>query len=273
MSELLAALAERLAAACPPELGREIAATGSVGAGLADSYSDIELLHLVDELPSERAVRDWLASVGASHVLAGTAGDGVWAWCRFDGVESEPFWDRLDRLRAEVDAVLSGETAEHRRVALAHVLLHCRPLRTEGALEEISARLRAYPETLVRRLVEDAVAGWEIPSPRLGAALRGDRLPVQAFLLDDAQRVLRIVFALNRRWEPPRWKWLGYHASTLDVAPPRLAERITATLLETDAVLAVTRMLELIRETLTLVPDEIDVAPARAGVEARLARL
>lgn len=47
-----------------------------------------------------------------------------------------------------------------------------------------------------------------------------------------------VLFALNRRWEPPRWKWLGYHATTLDRAPPRLAERITATLLEADARLA-----------------------------------
>lgn len=273
MTETLLGLAERLAGACPRPLGREIAATGSVGAGLADTYSDVELLHLVDGLPAEQDVRDWLASVGASDVLAGTAEGGIWAWCRFDGVEVEPYWDRLDRLRAEVDAVLSGETTEHRRVALAHALLHCRPLRSEGALGELAGRLREYPESLVQRLVADAAAGWEIPSPRLGAALRGDRLPVQAFLLDDAQRVLRIVFALNRRWEPPRWKWLGYHAATLELAPPRLAERITGTLLEADAVLAVTRMLELIRETLTLVPVEIDVAAAVEGVEARLARL
>jgi hypothetical protein len=272
MTDLLE-LARRLAEECPPELGREIAATGSVGAGLADGYSDVELLFLVDERPSVEAVRTWLESVGATDVLAGEQSGGVWAWCRFGDVEVEPYWDELDRLRGEVDVVAAGETSEHARLALGYVLTHCRPLRAEGPLAELGARLAEYPDALRRRLVEDAIAGWEIPSPRLGPALRGDRFAVEGFLMNDAERVLRIVFALNRRWEPPRWKWLAYHVSTLEVAPPRLAERVVSVLLESDAVLAVARMLELVRETLSLIPDEFDVSAARKGIEARLARL
>jgi hypothetical protein len=240
MSDQLLELAERLASECPPQLGREIAATGSVG---------------------------------ATDVLAGEQGRGVWAWCRFGEVEVEPYWSELDWLRREVEAVLAAETTDHARIALGYVLTHCRPLRTEGVLAELGEQLAAYPDFVRRRLIEDAVAGWEIPSPRLGPALRGDRFAVEGFLLHDAERVLRIVFALNRRWEPPRWKWLAYHVSTLEVAPPRLAERVVAVLLEADAVTAVARILELVRETLTLVPDEFDVSAARRGIEVRLARL
>lgn len=272
MTDLLE-LAQRLADECPPELGREIAATGSVGAGLADGYSDVELLLLVEERPSVERARTWLESVGATDVLAGEQETGVWAWCRFGEVEVEPFWDELDQLRREVDVVVAGETSDHVRLALGYVLTHCRPLRTEGAFAELASRLAEYPEAVRRRLVQDAFAGWEIPSPRLGVALRGDRFAVEGFLMNDAERVLRIVFALNRRWEPPRWKWLAYHVSTLEVAPPRLAERVVSVLLESDAMLAVARMLELVRETLALVPDEFDVSAARAGIEARLARL
>lgn len=273
MTETLLELARRLADECPPELGREIAVTGSVGAGLADGYSDIELLHLVPERPAVGAVSRWLESLGAQDVLAGDQPDGVWAWCRFGDVEVEPFWGDLARLPAEVDAILAAETTEHSRIALGYVLTHCRPLRTDGAFAEQAARLVEYPDAVRRLLVGSAVSGWEIPSPRLGPAVRGDRFPVESFLLNDAERVLRIVFALNRRWEPPGWKWLGYHAATLDEAPPRLAERVVAVLLESDAVLAVARMLELVRETLALVPDEFDVSAARTGIEARLARL
>lgn len=273
MSAELLALSERLASDCPPVLGREIAATGSVGAGLADSYSDVELSFFVDARPPVDAVRAWLESAGATDVLAGEQEAGVWAWCRFGDVEVEPYWSELDWLHGEVEAVLAAETTEHRRIALGYVLTHCRPLRTEGVLAELGERLAAYPDVLRRQLIEDAVAGWEIPSPRLGPALRGDRFAVEGFLVHDAERVLRIVFALNRRWEPPRWKWLAYHVSSVELAPPRLAERVVAVLLESDAVVAVARMLELVRETLSLVPDEFDVGPAQAGIEARLARL
>src|SRR5687767_12873061 len=95
MTDELLELARRFADECPPELGREIAVTGSVGAGLADGYSDIELLHLVEERPAVDAVTRWLESLGATDVLAGEAETGVWAWCRFGDAEVEPFWGEL----------------------------------------------------------------------------------------------------------------------------------------------------------------------------------
>ena len=85
--------------------------------------------------------------------------------------------------------------------------------------------------------------------------------------------MLRIVFAVNRRWEPPRWKWLEHYASRLEVAPPALAERVVAPLLERDGLVAVRAMHELLRDALAIVPAEIDVASARRGTDCRLADL
>ncbi|MFN2471950.1 MAG: hypothetical protein ABR583_13380 [Gaiellaceae bacterium] len=268
--ERLTALARKLAGACPDELGREIAATGSVGAGLADEHSDLELLFLCDGVPTASDVRAWLESVGATEVLAGQEGSGTWAWCRLDGVEVEPYWGRADEARAEVEAIANAEALEHRRVAFAHVVANTLPLRTSGLFAELRRRLDPYPEPLARRLVEHAVSGWEIPSPRLGSALRNDRAVTESSLLNEAGRALRVVFALNRRWEPPRWKWLAHHAANLEIAPPRLAERVAASLVEPDAIAAVRLMAELVRDALALVPVRIDVESARIGTNARL---
>jgi hypothetical protein len=269
----LLSVAERLVEACPAELGSEIAVTGSVGAGLADELSDLELLLLVNAPPEPSRVTAWLESVGATDVLAGQDSSGTWAWCLVDGVEVEPYWGSLEETRREVDAVAAGESVEHGALAFAHVVTHSVVLRSHGAFRDFEARLAGYPEELPRRLVETAAAVWELPSARLGAAARGDRLPVQWFLQQDAGRVLRVVFALNRRWELPRWKWLAAFAAELDPAPDRLAQRVVEPLVARDAVGAVRAMVELVRDTLELVPSDFGVAAARRATERRLAAL
>jgi hypothetical protein len=185
---------------CPIELAAEAAVSGSVGAGLADELSDLELLFLVDEAPDPGRIAAWLESAGATDVLSGSDSSGTWAWCRLDGVEVEPYWDSLRHAEQVVGAIVAGEAVEHGSLAFAHVLTHSVVLRSAGALRDLAARLATYPEPLRRRLIEDAARPWEVPSPRLGAALRGDRFPLQWFLGQDAERVLRVVFALNRRW-------------------------------------------------------------------------
>jgi len=265
-------LARRLVEGCPPELGREVAATGSVGSGLADKYSDLELLFLVEEPPAQAQVRTWLETVGATDILVGAEDSDVWAWARLEGVELDPYWGRLARAEAEVDAIVAGRAIAHDRLALAYVLTHCVPLRTEGAVELLANRL-VYPDILPRLLIEDAVSGWQIPSAERGSARRNDRLRVESRLVYDAQHLLRIVFALNRRWEPPRWKWLAHHIEGLSLAPPRLEERLVRALLEPDSVAAMRSMLELARDVLALVPPEFDVDAARRGIAGRLAFL
>lgn len=43
--------ARRLVQSCPPELGQEIAVTGSVARGVADEHSDVEINLCVDAMP------------------------------------------------------------------------------------------------------------------------------------------------------------------------------------------------------------------------------
>jgi hypothetical protein len=268
----LLTLARRLARECPDDLGLEIAVTGSVGAGLADEHSDLELLLLVDELPTVERVCGWLRSIGATDILAGPDPDGVWAWCRVDGVEVEPFWARVAETEAEVNAILAGETIEHARLAFAHVLSHCVVLRGQ-VLVRLAERCAVYPEALGRRLVEDSLSGLEIPAAPTASARRGDSIAVHGTVLNGTHKVLRTVFALNRRWEPPRWKWVAEYASELTVAPPRLVARLEATLSERDLVAAIRTLNELIRDTLVLLPPGPEVDAARHGTEARLAQL
>jgi tRNA nucleotidyltransferase/poly(A) polymerase len=81
-------------------------------------------------------------------------------------------------------------------------------------------------------------------------------------MVDDASRVVRIVFALNRVWQPTL-KRLADRAASLTHTPERLAERIAQALTEPDPHRALLLMTELQAETVALAPDGPNINRAR----------
>jgi hypothetical protein len=90
----------------------------------------------------------------------------------------------------------------------------------------------------------------------------GERLALVERMVDDATRVVRIVFALNHVWQPTL-KRLADRAATLPVKPERMAERIEEALTEPDPRRALIAMTELQAETVALAPDGPNVDRAR----------
>lgn len=81
-------------------------------------------------------------------------------------------------------------------------------------------------------------------------------------MLDDALRVLQIVYALNRVWQPTT-KRLAARVEPLVVKPDRLAERIVEALTEPDPYRALLLTTELQADTVALAPDTPNVVRAR----------
>ena len=86
-------------------------------------------------------------------------------------------------------------------------------------------------------------------------------------MVDDASRVLRIVYALNRVWEPTT-KRLAARVATLAMKPDRLAERIEEAFSEPNPRRALLVMTELQAETVALAPDGPNVNRARRWLAA-----
>ena len=82
-------------------------------------------------------------------------------------------------------------------------------------------------------------------------------------------RVLRIVYALNRVWEPTT-KRLAVRVEPLRVKPERLAERIEDVLAEPEPIRALVVLSELQAETLALAPGGPNVDRARRWVDGVL---
>ncbi len=264
-SQELRELAQRVADALPPD-AIEVVLTGSVSRGVADDVSDIELLVVTEEQ----------LSLEEAFELARRA-----------GLEQRDSWGDPSTPTRRVFGYLDGEAVEtvwwSRELAeelyatggSAEALANGVALRTSGLLADWQARLADFPDALVAERVEKAAERWGGFAPAgLLTIARGDdaALARMAWLVDAAQRVLAIVFALNRVPQPTA-KRLAARVDPLAVKPERLAARIDAALAEPDPRTALRLMTELQLEAVRLAPSGPNVDRARAWLADALEAL
>jgi hypothetical protein len=253
-------VAQRIADALPPTV-EEVVLTGSVSRSVADELSDIEMLLVTSNEP----VLDRCFEVAAA---CGLTGLGTWgpqgvptkrvSGSR-EGVPVELIWWSRAHAERAVDAIFDGELS-----ANADALANGVALRTSGLLARWQERLRVYPDDLAHARIEEAALTWGgfAAAGLLTLARPGERLALLERMVDDAARVVRIVFALNRVWQPTH-KRLAARVAALPVAPPRLAERIELALSEPDPHAALVVMTELQADTVALAPAGPNVDRAR----------
>jgi hypothetical protein len=270
-------IAERLAESCPLELGDEIAVTGSVALGVADETSDIELNLWCDALPTVEQRVAWIAEVGGevrSNREQPWSDGTLETVFRVDGVWIEAGWMTKERLRETLGGILAAETIDHGRLQMAWVVETALELRTAGLIEGWRRELAAYPETLRERLIEANTMVWQSPHAVAGRwtyCRRHQPLALTERLTWDAYNVLRLVFALNRRWEPDM-KWLREVTRDLPLAPVGMAERIERVFAGPTLEERVQTSFELIRDALALAPTSPGIERARETIEGCLRR-
>lgn len=266
-SDELRAIARAIADALPPAVD-EVVLTGSVSRGVADDVSDIEMLIVTPDEPDLEACFSLAAACGLTGL--GTWGRQGTPSARVsglrDGVPVELIWWSRAHAEAAVDDVFAGEVS-----GTADALAHGVALRTSGLLARWQERLRHYPDELAHARIEEAALTWGgfAAAGLLTIARPGERLALVERMVDDASRVVRIVFALNRVWQPTM-KRLGDRAAALARKPERLAERIEEALTEPDPYRALLVLTELQLETVALAPDGPNIDRARSWLaEAR----
>lgn len=252
----LRALARHVADELPTWV-EEVVLTGSVSRGTADERSDVEMLVVTAEpVTLEEAQAASALPEPQSWGPRGTPTHRVFGYR--EGVPVEQVW--WSRGQAE-ERIAAYDAAD----AVAHGV----PLRTSGLLERWQEHLRRYPDELARARIEEAALTWGgyAPEAVLTVTRPGERLARVQRMVGDAERIVRIVFALNRAWEPTL-KRLAQRVEPLRVKPERLAERVDAAFVDDDF-LALT---ELALETVELAPDGPNVVRARAWLAAESLR-
>ena len=263
-SEDLRTLAQRVADALPPE-AIEVVLTGSVSRGVADDVSDIEMLVVTEEQLSFEEAFELARGVGLEE--RDSWGDPSTPTRRvfgyLEGMPVETIW--WSRELAE-ELFASGGSAE----ALANGVA----LRTSGLLAGWQERLADYPDALVAERVEKAAERWGGFTPAgLLTLVRPDcALARMEWMVESAQRVLAIAFALNRVHQPTA-KRLAARVDQLAIKPERLAERIEEALAEHDPRAALAVMTELQLDTVRLAPSGPNIDRARTWLADGLAVL
>jgi predicted nucleotidyltransferase len=266
-SQELRDLAQRVADALPPEVAEEVVLTGSVSRGVADEVSDIEMLIVTPETMELAACFEHARAAGLEEL--DTWGDQSTPTRRvsglLEGVALELVWWSREHTESSIDSFFTSSDLSSAADAIAHGVA----LRTSGSLSRWQARLSDYPEELARARIEDAALTWGgfAPEGLLTIARPGETLSRLERMLDDAMRVLRIVYALNRVW-PPTTKRLALRLDVLRVKPERLAERIEEAFSESDPRRALLVMTELQSDTVALAPDGPNVDRARRWLAA-----
>ncbi len=253
-------IAQGIADALPVTV-EEVVLTGSVSRGVADDVSDIEMLIVTQ---GELDLADCFSFAAACGVTdLGTWGEQGVPTKRVsgyrDGAPVELIWWSRIHAESAIDAIFAGDLS-----ATADALASGVALRTSGLAAQWQERLRHYPDELANARIEDAALTWGgfAAAGLLTLARPGERLALVERMVDDAARVVRIVFALNRVWQPTL-KRLADRAATLSHKPERLAERIEEALTEPDPHQALLVMTELQAETVALAPDGPNIDRAR----------
>ena len=263
-SKELRALAQRVADGLPPDV-IEVVLTGSVARGVADDVSDIEMLCVTERTLALEEAFELARRAGLEE--RDSWGDPSTPTRRvfgyFAGTPVETIW--WSRELAE-ELFASGGSAE----ALANGVA----LRTSGLLAGWQERLADYPEALAAERIEKAAERWGgfAPAGLLTIARPDCSLARMEWLIESAQRVLAIVFALNRVHQPTA-KRLTARVEALAVEPERLAERIEEALAEPDPRTALRLMTELQLDTVRLAPGGANVNRARRWLAEGLAVL
>jgi hypothetical protein len=260
------ALAERAGNAYAPNQRLAVfTVAGSVGSGLADRFSDLEVDCYWHEPPSDRDRRSPIELLGGQL-------EAFWEYDADEEEWSEEFilgtlpvtvsnfvvgtaerWLDAVTLQADTDPV------KHMRLA---AIQRSRPLLGAELIGGWRERAGRYPDRLVTAMVEqslapDALPGW---SAREALAFRGDDIALHFLLVSVQRAVLGAVLALNRVYQPHRLaKWQRHLLSGLRVTPDRLADRLHG-LSAASATEALTRAESLLADTADLAEAEAQVS-------------
>lgn len=225
-------IARRINQCYEPGCPVALTAAGSVGAGLADRWSDLELDCYWCEPPTEAQRKAPIDRIGGEHAVLWDYDETDAEWSDdyvLEGLEVTISNFTVSTVEAFIGAVVEDAGTDpitHFRLA---AIRRCVPLRGETLVRDWQEQARTYPDRLVAAMVEralapDALLGW---SSRDALVQRRDLVALHGLLSRIEQAVISSLLALNRTYEAhPLLKWERHLLGGLQLAPRQLSARL-----------------------------------------------
>jgi hypothetical protein len=248
---------------------------GSVGAGNADRYSDLELDIFWSAPPTDEERCAPVEAAGGTVKTLFPFEDDEWAEeLLIDGLKADTSMflvETLDRWLAEVVEGISTEESPQYLIAAVQ---HSVPLHGEAIVRRWREKAASYPDALARAMVARHLrpsARWYYAEM---LAERGDLVFLHEIIAPVVATLLRALHGLNRRYVAhPNLKWMDRIAAELTIAPADLAARLRR-VYRAPPMEGVRELQSLLEETLALVEREmpgLDTGEARRWIADRRA--
>lgn len=239
---------------------------GSVGRGCADRWSDIEI-DVYYHRPPTRAEREAAVARAGARLLELDADDEEWAeLMSIGGCDVATSTFLVATLEGYIRQVVEhGAIAPLAQVRLA-ALFSAQPVKGQALIAAWRAQA-AYPDALSEAMLRAGLDFGRFWRSAAMLAERDDRLALMQVLVETGQRLVWVLFGLNRCYlpTPDGLKWLDLSLAAMPLQPRDCAARLRQTLAAPPTA-AVREMAALIDELLALIaahrPD-FDLQPYR----------
>ena len=234
--------------------------TGSAAEGLADEFSDLDMIVYYASMPDEQQIRSIRQHIGGGPLTwsVGAHADGEFGeGFRVQGVDCQICHTTLARWEADIARVLCGdEVATPLHKAMSGTLLSIAVSGPE-LLEKWKDRLQGYSDALVAAMVERHLQFFPIWGVLARLERRDASLWIRQVLVESSFNLLGVLAGLNRQFFTPfQFKRAHAFMSRLRIAPPRLAERLDA-IWKFGPEESALELRELVRETVELVRQQL----------------
>jgi hypothetical protein len=276
-SQKLLRIAKQISDLATEDIALAAALTGSVARGNADEFSDIELRFFTQEFPDSSQKLIWLESIKAKDIILDKKSiedNSEWVSFMYKGVAIELGWNSFDEQTKHLEAILKGQSVDRLSVIVAEILVNCFILKDHQYFNYWRQMLSYYPDVLQNAIIEDSSENFLLPgfaAARWSLIKREEYFTLSDRLMTDNINLIRLLFALNRQWEPDL-KWLEVMLKRLENKPKNIENHLNKLIWNGNPSESLQQTLHLICQILQLLPKSKKIKKAIIEIQEINAR-
>jgi|GEM_PF-712429 len=213
----------------PPKL-QAILLQGSVAKGLADAYSDIELMCIWSAEPTPEERTELFASLGLRALSDEDLENGEWCSSfSYKQIKVDICHDDISLLQHTIDDVMNARVTSIASQTLLASIQDAKPLHGQVFFDGLVASFADYPEALAIKCIK-VNASFQEWSMRNALYERGDTVALHHLVDLTSLQMLRLLYAVNRVYlRNYNFKWID-QLDQLKLKPADLKDRLRSIL-------------------------------------------